>query len=578
MDSQVDGVEPHPLTNYGAALRRRWPTVVLLGVVGLLIGLLVTLVMPKHYTSVALVQVTPTGVPDTTTTTTNSRTQGAVNLDNEAQLVKSTPVVARAAFLLGNASNVSIADNVSVASPANTQLLSISYSASSPAAAQQGASAFAHAYLDVRSTTAQAALNAKVDALAGQITGLQNQLRDLAGQVASLPVSSSSHAFAAAQQNVVSQQIGSLNTTLAQLRGTPITPGVIASDATNPTSASSPVPLLNIASGAVAGLAIGALLVLLMARSRPSKKIHHLEDVSSFVDGRVVVAPAIGNGKRAVVDRRIARKHYQQLANSLLFISDNRPIVVVVTGVTAGSSGAFAAAGLAEAISRTGLRAALVDADLESGTLSALVSATNEPGLSDVLLDGRPVEEVAHATTNPGYDLLPVGARADELVRTAPVARMRSVIGSLQQSADVVIVSAPSLEDSLDAQLLAGSADGVVVAIEAGRAAQGDLTDAIEQMRSVNTPIVGGVLLAARKEGRQEGRGTGVRPTTGHRSRSGETRSNVRLGGPERRPSADLETDLETELETATEQRAEDGEPDLHEREAGVSGAQNARR
>jgi Mrp family chromosome partitioning ATPase len=254
-----------------------------------------------------------------------------------------------------------------------------------------------------------------------------------------------------------------------------------------------------------------------------------------------------------VHDRRAARKQYQQIANGVLFLGQRQPTVVAVTGVTSGPSGAFAAAGVAEAVARAGLRVALVDADLESGTLSALAAAENVPGLSEVLLDGRPVEEVAHATRDPGYELVPVGSRGIEAARTGPVNRLRSVITNLRRSVDVVVVTAPSTADSLDAQLLAGIADGVVVAMEAGRTQQGEVEDAADQMQVVGANVLGGVLLAS---GRGQGRGQG------RNSRSGSAIRHRAIGSASNRQPQQTVTDDVRSSSLSADLLGERDEPD----------------
>src|SRR3954451_10314056 len=82
MDAYGDEAPSRQLTDYAGVLRRRWWQIVAGALLGVVLAAAATLMMPVRYTSSVSVQVTPTGLPDANTTTTNARTQGTVNLDN----------------------------------------------------------------------------------------------------------------------------------------------------------------------------------------------------------------------------------------------------------------------------------------------------------------------------------------------------------------------------------------------------------------------------------------------------------------------------------------------------------------
>lgn len=500
MEPDFDATGERRRVDYGAAFRRRWWVLALLAIVGLVLGGLAYEVQPSQYQATAQVQVTPTGAEDTSQQTSGTRTQGVVNLDNETQLVTSTPVADRAANALKKpGQGTTLVQNVTVTVPANTAILSITYQDSTAAAAQQGAQAFAQAYLDNRSAVAAGTIAAKVKGLTGQRDALDGQLRDVAGQVAALSPTSPSRTVAVSEQSVLSQQVAGLNNQIAQLQGTPITPGSIVLAPKLPPSPSSPILLLDLASGLVAGLVIGSLIVFLLARPRAGRKISHVDDMQGLFDGPVVLASRVTRGVRSGTDKRLARRQYQQLANAVLFLGNRQPTIVLVTGATSGPAGAVAAAGVAEAISRRGLRTALVDADLDSGTLTALTASKDAPGLSDVLVGERPLEDVATRGSTSGYELVPVGGRANEAAHVAQVPKLRRIFQSMRSNVDVIVISAPSTSESLEAELMAGLADGVIVAVEAKRSRQSDVEDAVEQMRAVGTPVLGAVLMGPAK-------------------------------------------------------------------------------
>src|SRR3954471_23662276 len=113
--------------------------------------------------SAASVLVSPAG---TDANASGGRTKGDINLDTEAQLVKSTAVAVGAKQLLRSpAAPDELAKAVTVEVPANTTVLVIAYTGDSPQAAQASAHAFAEAYLRNREASARARLDREAAAL-----------------------------------------------------------------------------------------------------------------------------------------------------------------------------------------------------------------------------------------------------------------------------------------------------------------------------------------------------------------------------------------------------------------------------
>jgi len=138
-----------------AMLRRHLVLVLaclLLGV-ALSAGLLVR--TAKTFQSTAVVDITPT-LP-------TSSSNNDVNTITEAKIAVSSSVATGAAKQLGfTGSPDQLAQHVSVTSPLSSQVLYITFSSSSAQGAAAGANAFAKAYLDYRTQTAQNDLQKRI--------------------------------------------------------------------------------------------------------------------------------------------------------------------------------------------------------------------------------------------------------------------------------------------------------------------------------------------------------------------------------------------------------------------------------
>ncbi|MCW2546482.1 MAG: lipopolysaccharide biosynthesis protein, partial [Mycobacterium sp.] len=253
---------PSSLSEYGSALLRRWWLVAL----GLAIGLIAAGgylgVATKTYTSIATVQVTSTGIADTSDPS-GARSASAVDMDTEAQVLKSAAVSKLAAAALKTSlSPTELVKKVTVTVPPNSSVLTIAFAARNARDAQAGAQAYANRFLSNRVAVARGILMSELANLRNQLPGLTQQLEDVTGKTAVLPDSSAEHAYAVAQAAILHSQIDDINAAIGPLVQQGITPGRVLSPANLPSSASSPQFTLVASSGLLGGLLLGALLAI----------------------------------------------------------------------------------------------------------------------------------------------------------------------------------------------------------------------------------------------------------------------------------------------------------------------------
>ncbi|MFC7742693.1 Wzz/FepE/Etk N-terminal domain-containing protein [Nocardiopsis composta] len=120
------------LRDYADVLRRRWVAVAAGAAGGLLVAVAAVLALPSEYASTTAVQVRPTG-PAELTGERSGRTNGEVNLDTEAQVVRSTKVAAAAGELIGATETPDeLRERVEITVPPNSSVLEIAYRGDSP--------------------------------------------------------------------------------------------------------------------------------------------------------------------------------------------------------------------------------------------------------------------------------------------------------------------------------------------------------------------------------------------------------------------------------------------------------------
>jgi uncharacterized protein involved in exopolysaccharide biosynthesis len=258
MDSADDGRE---LPDYFGFLRRQALIIILaiLVVTAGAVGLLTQ--KPNVYTSHASVLIQP--LASGASSVVGGRTGGAINLDTEAQILKSTSIAAAVQKQLNTASTTSaLISRLSVAVPANSSVMTIGFQASSAAKAAAGAQAFAQAYLANRAATANTDVKQQVNSYLKQRVALQAQLLAVTKRLQIETATSSAGIYDRSQKDLITSEIQGLNTNLDTLQGQVVIPGQIIGAAVVPSKPSGPKPQLYIVGGIIVGLIVGLLLGL----------------------------------------------------------------------------------------------------------------------------------------------------------------------------------------------------------------------------------------------------------------------------------------------------------------------------
>ena len=540
-DSEGPADRPGQLSDYGALLRRQWWLILIVAALGAVAAFGYTSSQPPMYTSTTQVLVTPTGADDVSVLA-NGRTRGEINLDTEAQLLTSTAVVAAVGDMIGgDATAADLVSRVKVTVPPNTEVLTIAFAAASPQTAQQGANAFAVAYLANRAKQASDQILGRQEARQVQIDSLSRSLQQVTASLKGKADGSAELSVAQAQVQSLSTQIAVLTAEADGLDANSITPGRTITDASLPRSASSPVLAVNLAAGAMLGLLLG--LALAQLRYRSDRQLRTAEEVSRRTGLPVLanVPETVGGGLAEPTTP--AGRGYVRLRNVLTSRTASDARVIMVAGVDSGSS--EVAANLAANLSKTGAEVTLVCASPESGTVQRLRLRPGSAGLSEVLSGSA---ELADALQVPqGFEQLRVLAPGSEPERGGALLQTqaaRELLRTLRRSARYVVLEAPPTKDSSQAQTLSALADAALIVIVARRSTSDQVLDAIEQFAAMNTPVVGSVLILAGRHARKV--------------RTGDAATAAASSGPLQAPPADPAEDEHRADEPAATRDTED--------------------
>lgn len=530
---------PATLTDYRVVVRRQWWVLLIAVLLGVLAAGVFTAAQPRSYTSSTQVLVTPTGVNDDAVVA-NARTRAEINLDTEAQLLTSTAVVQAAAEMLNTDLTLpQLADRVRASVPPNTEVLTITFTGSTPRAAQAGADAFAVSYLDNRRQAAADQLAGRQATRRAQVETLTTNLKEVSAGFAALPPNSLDRSVAEAQISSLSAQIAVLTAESDGLSESALTPGRTITEANLPVTPSSPVVPTNLAGGGMLGLLVGCGMALY--RHRRDRSLRDDAQILRLT-GQPVIAVLPEPTSEGLVDPDSGPgRAYARLRNVVTAHASADARVLLVADVT--STGSAVTCDLAVALARTGAGVVVVQADPRSDTAARLGVTGSGIGLSDVLAAPGRLESALHAATR-AEDIwvLTPGTEPEHSPGLLQTEEGERVLGALRTSVRWVILDGPAAAVSNHMPSLARHCDAAIVVVHARDGAVDDVIDTAHQIAAARAPMLGIVLVSGGRPHHKHARRahrlvTTVSPvslqkkapaTTPHQAPTGETATSTR--------------------------------------------------
>lgn len=249
--------------------------------------------------------------------------------------------------------------------------------------------------------------------------------------------------------------------------------------------------------GALAGVALAVLLVLLTdlldGRLRYPEEV--AKDLRLQLIARVPMLPQHVKrdtemlvAAQAVEAFRAVRLRLQQA-----FEGRGRIVVVVTSeGVDEGKS--LLSANLAMAFAESGVRTLLVDGDLRRGSQHRTYDVPLEPGFADVLTGRATLQESIRATQTPDLSILTSGLRSGRVPELLDREKLSRMLQILKNEFEVIIVDSAPLGAGVDTYALGAAVGSMLMVLRHGvtnrKAVDGRLA-AIDQLP---IRIIGAVL------------------------------------------------------------------------------------
>ncbi|WP_210649107.1 Wzz/FepE/Etk N-terminal domain-containing protein [Nocardioides sp. SYSU D00065] len=466
------------------AARHHIVLVAVLTALGLGAGWYVAGAQPATYTSTTRVLINPSVGNPFSATPASVRQDEVTSLETEAQMVRSAEVLAAVVERGDGLTVEGLASRLQVSVPPSTQILEITYSAGDASFARQVAGAVATAYLDNRDARFQRIQDERVGRLETQTVRTVEDLR--AATSAAQRGTPAQRAFNNELADALRNELVNLRAQRTSLENLTSPPGTVIAPASVPAGPPLLTTLVWPVGGALAGLALGLLLAVVLERTRGVvRSAREAQDVGVPV---VAAVPAAGwrdrrrpDSRREAVDAAVRR-----LRTTILDL-DDRPGVITVTGTTSDTSDAGAAEALAGSFTRAGHRVVLVRPGHAPGAEDL---AVDERGLAQLLLHERlDVHDVLRPSVEPLLSVLDGGAWTAETRELLTADRVREVLQPLVDEGNIVVIEAPG-RGTADGEAHLAAADLGVVVVTRSRTRRRALEEVVGEARASLSSVV----------------------------------------------------------------------------------------
>ena len=175
-------------------------------------------------------------------------------------------------------------------------------------------------------------------------------------------------------------------------------------------------------------------------------------------------------------------------------IRSPRVKTLLVTSAVRGEGKSTIASNLAMALSRTGRKVLLIDADLRDPSQSHNYDTQGSMGLSGVLVNEADPSKAIVATNMPNLSLLPCGEPPHNPGALLDTQAFADLLQSVSTKYDYVVIDSPPILPVADARILGSMCDATILVIRAGTTRRRGACDARDGLLGFGTNVLGMVI------------------------------------------------------------------------------------
>jgi capsular exopolysaccharide synthesis family protein len=246
---------------------------------------------------------------------------------------------------------------------------------------------------------------------------------------------------------------------------------------------------------ALVGLALAALGAYLLEFM--DKSVKSIEEVTELTQASILgYIPKIPKKENpwdfvSKNPRSPISDSFRTLRTNMEFAKDNKETkTILVTGPAIADGKSTIASNLARIISQTDKKVVLLDADLRKSVIQDTLEIPDHKGLSNFLSNQTDLKEILMLIKGESLALIPSGPHPPNPAELLGSEKFDEIIDILYNKSDIIIVDGPPFVVT-DAAILAAKVDGILIVVQPGKTDKNSITAMMEQLRNIDTPILG---------------------------------------------------------------------------------------
>ena len=192
-----------------------------------------------------------------------------------------------------------------------------------------------------------------------------------------------------------------------------------------------------------------------------------------------------------------AIEQYKLLRTNLAFTlpEEESCPVIGITSAVRGEGKSTTAINLAYVLAENGDKVLLIDADLRLPSIAKRLEIKNATGLTDVLMDSEKQSiSVFKSKVSENLSILPSGTLPPNPSELIGSHRMESLLKSLKNNFDYIIVDLPPVDIVSDALAISPCITGMIVVVRENYTTKRDLNTCMRQLEFSHVNILGTVI------------------------------------------------------------------------------------
>lgn len=173
---------------------------------------------------------------------------------------------------------------------------------------------------------------------------------------------------------------------------------------------------------------------------------------------------------------------------------DNIYKTIQITSTSQSEGKTTVLSNLAYLLAEKGKKVLIIDLDLRRPKIHHVVNQPNDQGITDYLLNEKPLNEIINSSEEFGFDYILSGKRITAISNALNSNKLQELLEELKESYDYILLDTPPTYVVADSYYISKIVDGIIYIIGQSVARKKEVREGISELKKMQTPLIGIIL------------------------------------------------------------------------------------